>query len=245
MGYLFFYVFCLGFGNIAHADNFVVGVEDLRYYPYFDFHSENPSFARTLLKQFAEDNGHQITFLALPIKQVPKWLYQEKIDFKFPDNERWQKINNVHQLKIFYSDEVVAMKAGTLVLAKNSNKDVENFKAIGTITGFHPTNWLDKIAQGKVALFEDSSPTMLVQYLVKGLVDGLVVDIAVANNELQKLHLDEKIVYSNEIPQENYSYQLSTVKYPKILQQFNQWQVKRRKFIDELKAEYTILAVEP
>jgi hypothetical protein len=172
-------------------------------------------------------------------------LYEENIDFKFPDNERWQEINNIHHLKIFYSDEVVAMTSGTLVLAKNSNKDAASFKTIGTVAGFHPTLWLDKIVQGKVTLFEDASPTILVQYLVNGLVDGLIIDLAVANNELRKLSLDKKIVYSHQITQEIYSYKLSTVKYPEILKQFNQWQVKRRKYIEELKAEFGISAVEP
>ena len=243
--YIFILVFCLNLGNVAQADNFVVGVEDLHYYPYFDFADNNDSFAKALLDQFAKDNNHQITYLPLPIKQFPKWLFEENIDFKFPDNERWQEINNIHHLKIFYSDEVAELTAGTLVMAKNSSKNVASFKTIGTVAGFHPTLWLDKIAKGEVTLFEDSSPTILVQYLVRGLIDGLVIDLAVAKNELKKLQLDETIVYSNHIIQENFSYQLSTVKYPKILKQFNQWQVKRRKFIDELKAEYGISAVAP
>lgn len=242
---IYFVAFCLSLGKVAQADTFVVGVEDLNYYPYFDFPSDNPSFAKALLDQFAKDNKHQITYLSLPIKQFPKWLYKENIDFKFPDNERWQEINNIHDLKIFYSDEVVAMTSGTLVLDKNSNKDAAFFKTIGTVTGFHPTLWVDKIAQGKVTLFEDASPIILVQYLVNGLVDGLLIDLAVANNALRKLDLNKKIVFSDQITQEIYSYKLSTVKYPKILKQFNQWQVKRRKYIEELKTEFGISAVEP
>lgn len=243
--YIYFFAFCLSLGKVAQADSFVVGVEDLNYYPYFDFPADNSSFTRALLDQFAKDNGHQITYRILPIKQFPKWLYEENIDFKFPDNERWQEINNIHHLTIFYSDEVVEMTAGTLVLAKNNNKDAASIKTIGTVAGFHPTLWLDKIAQGQVILFEDASPTILVQYLINGLIDGLVINLAVANNELEKLHKNEKIVFSNQIEQEIYSYKLSTVKYPEILKQFNQWQVKRQKYIEELKAEFGISAVEP
>lgn len=240
-----FFVFCLNLGKVAQADNFVVGVEDLQYYPYFDFASDNNSFARALLDQFAKDNDHHITYLPLPIKQFPKWLFEENIDFKFPDNARWQEKNNIHHLKIIYSDEVLELIAGTLVLEKNSNKDIASFKSIGTVTGFYPTLWLDKIAQGKVSIFEDPSPTILVQYLLRGLIDGLDIDLAVANNEFRKLNLDEKIVFSNQIEQEVYSYQLSTVKYPEILIQFNQWQVEKRKFIEALKVEFGIKDVEP
>jgi hypothetical protein len=78
-------------------------------------------------------------------------LFEENIDFKFPDNTRWQETSNIHQLKIHFSDEVVAMTAGTLVLAKNKHKDETFFKNIGTITGFHPTLWVKQIEQGKVS----------------------------------------------------------------------------------------------
>jgi hypothetical protein len=148
---IYFYGFCLGFGNVAQADNFVMGVEDINYYPYFDFTSENRNFTKVLFDQFAKDNGHQISYLPLPIKQFPKWLFEENIDFKFPDNTRWQETSNIHQLKIHFSDEVVAMTAGTLVLAKNKHKDETFFKNIGTITGFHPTLWVKQIEQGKVS----------------------------------------------------------------------------------------------
>ncbi|GAA0858527.1 hypothetical protein [Aliiglaciecola litoralis] len=232
-------------GKAAHADTFVVGVEDLNFYPYFHFTSNERTFARALLDQFAKDNGHQIKYLTLPIKQFPHWLFKENIDFKFPDNERWQEINNIHHLKISYSDDVVGMTSGTLVLAKNSHNPITTIKSVGTITGFHPTLWLDKISKGEVALLEDPSPTILVQNLVKGLVDGLIIDLAVANNELKRLNLEEKIVYSQQIPQEIYAYKLSTVKHPHILQQFNQWQIQRRDFITALKSEFGILAIEP
>lgn len=224
-----------------------MGVEDLNYYPYFDFstNTENPSFAKALLDEFAKDNGHQITYLPLPIKQFPKWLHKENIDFKFPDNERWQEKDNVHNLSITYSDDIIQLIAGTLVLAKNTIKNVSTYKNIGTVTGFHPSLWLEKIAQDEIVLFEDPSPRILVQYLVKGLVDGLVIDLAVANNELKNLNMKEQVIYSPHVPQQVFAYKLSTVKHPEILQQFNQWQVQKRGFIRGLKEQFGILEIEP
>ena len=241
---IYLFIFCFSLGKVAHADNFVMGVEDVSYYPYFDFTSDNTSFAKTLFDQFAKDNGHQISYLPLPIKQFPKWLYEENIDFKFPDNERWQETSNIHHLKIHFSDEIVAMTAGTLVVAKNKHKEEAFFKNIGTITGFHPTLWMKQIEQGKVVIYEDSSSKILVKHLVNGLIDGLDIDLAVANDGLQKLHIQEKLVISEHLKKQNYSYQMSTVKYPEIIKQFNQWLVKRHKYIDTLKTKFGILAVE-
>jgi len=242
---IFFHIYCLCMGNMAQAGTFVIGVEDVSYYPYFDFTSDNTSFAKALFDQFAKDTGHQISYLPLPIKQFPKWLYAESIDFKFPDNARWQETSNIHHLKIHFSDEIVAMTAGTLVMAKNKHKDEAFFKTIGTITGCHPTLWLQQIEQGKVSIYEDSSSKILVKHLVNGLIDGLDIDLAVANDGLQKLHIQEKLVINNKLTKQFYSYQMSTVKYPEVIKQFNQWLVKRRKYIDSLKAKFGILAVEP
>jgi polar amino acid transport system substrate-binding protein len=242
---IYFCIFCLYLGKVVQADSFVMGVEDVNYYPYFDFTSDNASFSKTLFDQFAKDSGHQISYLSLPIKQFPKWLYEENIDFKFPDNARWQETSNIHQLKIHFSDEIVAMTAGTLVMAKNKHKKEAFFKSIGTITGFHPTLWMKQIEQGKVIIYEDSSSKILVKHLVNGLIDGLDIDLAVANDGLKKLHIQEKLVINEHLTKQIYSYQMSTVKYPEIIKQFNQWLIKRHKYIDTLKAKFSILAVEP
>jgi hypothetical protein len=232
-------------GSLAQAGSYVVGVEDINYYPYFDFTSDKTTFAKSLLDQFAKDSGHTISYLPLPIKQFPKWLYEENIDFKFPDNARWQEKSNIHHLSIHFSDPVVAMTAGTLVLAKNKHKEKDFFKTIGTITGFDPTLWKKQIEQGNVTIYEDSSSKILVKHLVNGLIDGLDIDLAVANDGLQKLQIQQKLVLSEKLPKQDFSYRMSTVKYPVILEQFNQWLAKRRKYIETQKTKFGILAVEP
>ena len=243
--YIYVQMFCLCVVNQAHADNYVIGVEDINYYPYFDFTSDKATFAKSLLDQFAKDNGHTISYLPLPIKQFPKWLYEENIDFKFPDNARWQESTNVHHLNIHFSDPVVAMVAGTVVLVKNQHKEKDFYRTIGTMLGFAPTLWMNQIAQGTVSLYEDSSSKILVKYLVNGLIDGLDIDLAVANDGLQKLNIQQKLVISEHLPKQDFSYRLSTVKYPETIKQFNQWLVTRQKYIETLKVEFGILTIEP
>jgi len=86
------------------------------------------------------------------------------------------------------------MTAGTLVVAKNQHKKEGFFKSIGTITGFHPTLWLKQIEQGTVTIHEDTSSKILVKNLINGLIDGLDIDLAVANDGLQKLQIKENLV---------------------------------------------------
>lgn len=238
-------VFYLCLANQAKADSFVIGVEDVSYYPYFDFSADNTSFSKALFDQFAKDSGYQISYLPLPIKQFPKWLYENDIDFKFPDNARWQVRNNVQHLDIHFSDEIVSLTAGTVVLAKNEFKEEGFFKDIGTVTGFHPTLWLTQIEQNKVALFEDSSPKILVKHLVSGHIDGLDIDLAVANEGLKQLNLQEKLTLNKRVRRQVYGYQISTVRHPEIIKQFNTWLAEQSDYVDSLKAEYGILPIEP
>ena len=84
----------------------------------------------------------------------------------------------------------------------------------------------------------------MVKHLVNGFIDGLNIDLAVANEGLRKLHIQEKIMINNNITKQIYSYQMSTVKHPEIINQFNQWLVKRHQYIQTLKEKFGILAVE-
>lgn len=238
-------IFFLCMGYSSHAAEFIIGVEDIAYYPYYDFTTEDPTFSKDLLDKFAKDSGHKITYLPLPIKQFPKWLFEENIDFKFPDNKRWQVAWDTRNVGIYFSDDVVKMTAGTVILSKNQGEKRDYFTNIGTITGFIPTQWLEEIKQGKVHIIEDSSPKVLVNQLIHNIVDGLDLDLAVANHHLHELQLQEELVLSQNTGRQIFSHQLSSVKYPLIIEQFNRWLTKNRAFINKLKQQYGILDVEP
>ena len=240
-----FSVFFLAISFCSHGEELVIGVEDIAYYPYFDFKTQDPSFSKDLLDKFADDNGHQITYLPLPISRFSTWLFEENIDFKFPDNRRWQEAWDTRNLTIYFSDDVVRMTTGTVILSKNKGKKAESIRNIGTITGFLPTQWLEQIKQGKVKLIEDSSPKVLVNQLTHNIVDGLDIDLAVANYHLHELQQEETLVLSQTASRQVFAYQLSSVKYPFIIEQFNRWLEKNQLFINKLKKQYGILAVEP
>ncbi|MGK0305570.1 MAG: polar amino acid transport system substrate-binding protein [Gammaproteobacteria bacterium] len=115
-----------------------------------------------MLDKFAEDSGHKITYLPLPINQFSKWFFEEDIDFKFPDNRRWQEAWNTRQLDTHYSDDVLIMTAGTVVLRKNQHEKQDFFKNIGIITSLLPTQWLEQLKKRHVEIIDDSSPKVLV-----------------------------------------------------------------------------------
>jgi hypothetical protein len=241
----FFAAFFLCVSYCSYAADFIIGVEDIAYSPYFNFNTQEPSFSKDLLDKFAKDNGHKITYLPLPINQFSKWLFEEDIDFKFPDNRRWQQAWDTRRLDIHYSDDILRMSSGTVILRKNPHKKQDYFKNIGIITGFLPTQWVEQLKQGDVKIIEDSSPKVLVNQLVHNIVDGLDIDLAVANYHLKELKLQEELVVGKNTSRQVFSYQLSSLKYPLIIEQFNRWLAQNQSFTEKLKQQYGIRNVEP
>jgi hypothetical protein len=62
---------------------------------------------------------------------------------------------------------------------------------------------MKQIEQGKVIIYEDSSSRILVKYLVNGLIDGLDIDLAVANDGLQKLQIQGQLVINQHLIKQN------------------------------------------
>jgi len=241
--------FCILLGTLildqtsVQAEEFIIGVEDVSYYPHFDFQQKDAGFAKALLDAFAEAHQHKLTYLPLPIKRFAKWLYEEDIDFKYPDNRRWQSLPQTHKVKVYFSHDVVRLTAGTLVLERNSQKPKSFIKNLGTLSGFQATLWLDSIKQGRVQLLEDPSTKILVKHLQHGIVDGLDMDYSVVLHQAKKLGVKEKIILSEVLPQQTYAFQLSTMRHPRIIKQFNLWLENNQPLLTELRKRYQITNV--
>jgi hypothetical protein len=82
---------------------------------------------------------------------------------------------------------------------------------------------------------------------VHNIVDGLDIDLdlAVADYHLNELKLQEELIVSQNTSRQIFSYQLSSLKYPLIIEQFNHWLAQNHSFIDKLKQQYGIQNVEP
>ena len=239
-------IFLCAFGVAAQqVKNLVIGVEDIAYYPYFDYTGSDTSLSKTILDKFAADSGYTLTYVALPVKKFSKWLYENDIDFKYPDNKRWHQPSATEHNAEYYSDPLFYLRAGTVVLLENSDKPKTYFHSLGMISGFDPTLWREEIIKGEVSILDDSSTKVLIKHLVNGLVDGIDVDIAVANYYLNTLGLNHALTYSNTLPQDLFSHQLSTIKYPEIIEQFNQWLNANHAFIQANLQQFNIPKEEP
>ena len=71
--------------STANADNFIIGVEDIDYYPIYQYANGHYSGAASeILNKFAKLNHHTLTYQAYPVTRLNKNYLKGTVDFRFP-----------------------------------------------------------------------------------------------------------------------------------------------------------------
>ncbi|WP_199609796.1 hypothetical protein [Flocculibacter collagenilyticus] len=219
---------------------FTIGVEDVPYFPLYDFNTNKDTYARELLDAFAQAYNYQFKYVAMPIKRFDKWLLDTDIDFKYPDNIRWFSDASLRD-KFTMSDSTIELLAGTFTSKEGLAKPVKEKHVFGTLFGFHPTLWIDGIKRGQIELHEDTSPRILVQKTLHGHIHGINLVPEVINYHLNAIKNGGEIKLDKRYRYEVYSYHLSTIKHPDVIRQFNTFLKQNGVLIERLKAKYNIL----
>lgn len=226
----------------AEKKELIIGVENLNYYPYYDFSGTSYSgFFKELMERFADVKGYRVVFKPLPVKRLYTELLESgQIDFKFPDNPHWGGEYKAGKT-VHYSDGVVGFIDGTLVRPRNAKGKIGEIKALGTIAGFTPWPYMEPIDSGSIRNIEVRSMPALLKTTMAGRVDGAYVNISVARHILEKvLGQRGKLVWNPHLPYDKGHYHLSTVRYPEILDAFNTFLHAEEGMVKQLEQAYNI-----
>jgi polar amino acid transport system substrate-binding protein len=224
----------------AFGEDFVIGVEDMKYYPIYDNEAgEYKGYARDLLDQFAKDSGHTFKYSVLPINRLFKALTAGQVDFKFPDNEHWQT-DAKKGFNVVYTNGLFTNIDGLHVLPAKAGKGFESIKVIGTILGFTPWPYFDKIQAGQVKVTQNTSADGLINQGMIERVDGVYLSVYVIDYALKQAKKDGALVFDKTLPYSKDDYKLSTTKYAKVAEDFNTWLAKNQELIVSLKTKYGI-----
>lgn len=240
-----FYLFTLFFPQQSRSQEFIIGVEDVAYYPLFEYKSTRDTYSKELLNKFATSRGYKFIYLPLPIKRFDSWLLEEKIDFKYPDNSRWYADKSLRE-KFTFSAPTIKLVAGTSVLKSSLNKPASEFLSIGTLLGFYPSTWIEQIKSGQVKLYEDISTKILIQQLLAKHIDGIDIEPSVIRYYLNELgESDEAVVIDKRFTYEVYDFHFSTIKHPKIIKEFNIFLNSNQAMLEEMNKKYQIFNYKP
>lgn len=220
---------------------FTIGVENLNYYPLYSWDGKTYSgFAREFLDMFAKSKGYTFKYHGLPIKRLYKSLFKQQVDFKFPDSPYWLASQKKGK-RIQYSDGIVDFIDGVMVLPENKRKGISHLKTLGIVRGFTAWDYLDHINSGKIKILENNSFEGLLKQVIKKRVCGAYVNITVSNYIIEK-HLNKKnaLVFAPILPHTKSSYQISTLKYPKVIKELNTYMKNNFTKIQKLKDKHNV-----
>ena len=223
----------------SEQTEFVVGTEDLNFYPHYNFSApDSKGFANEVLQLFARSYGYQLSFQPLPVKR----LYHELdnlVDFIYPDNPNWAKYQTSQVSRIF-SAPLIYNLGTTLVLPENKQIRLEQFRTLAVIHGFTPTAWLALRGQYRFKLYEVPNAVSAVNLVLRGQLDGADVEYNVAQHILRQQQQEGALVVAQNLPMTQVAFHLSTVRHPKVLQEFNYFLLSHQAEITALKQKYQL-----
>lgn len=223
-----------------NIDKYTIGVENIDYYPHYAFGHRSASFAKTILKAFFEEENISITFIPLPLKRFNRWYEEDKIDFKYPDNPEWRADEAV-LFDIVYSKPVVISMAGSVVHKDNTDFELVDIKRLGTIAGFYPTLWIERIKAQKTQLVEDNNVVLVVKSVLHRMVDAINLDYSVVNYHLGNMNRRKHLVLSSRLPYNETPFHLSSIEHPELILRFNDFLKNNKEFIATAKRQFGII----
>lgn len=217
----------------------VVGVEEINYYPVYAIVDGGfAGAAREILDGFARARGIHIEYRSLPVKRLYAELLTGGIDLKFPDNPRWMADAKAGH-SVTYSAPVIAFIDGVMVTPGAMGLGLDSIKLLGTVSGFTPYAWRDRIASGQVQLRENPKFDLLLRQTTIKRVDGAYVNVAVANHMLERvLAMPNALTFDASLPHSRDHYMASTTTRPELIAEFNEWLAANAEFVNTIKANY-------
>lgn len=223
---------------------FVVGTEDLSFYPHYDFTTNSrKGFANELLEKFAHQHGYHFRFQPLPVKR----LYHELdniVDFIYPDNPAWHSFQGTLATRL-YSEPLIYNLGTTLVKPGQQQIGLSHIRTLAIVRGFTPVQWLNLQQKHKFKIVEVATPQSAVSLVLRGQLDAADVEYNVAYHLLNQLQQPDGLVVASKLPFSQVGFHLSTTRHASVLKQFNRFLADNPLMLAEMKLRYGLLEQLP
>ncbi len=248
--FLIFLIFSVNhtvFAKSLEKKEFIIGVQNFKYYlPYSQYSKRKYiGFNKELLLMFAQKKSYKFIFVAYPLKRLYRVFLSNKVDLKYPDNPYWNaKLKE--NTKIFYSDSVVEYIDGVMVKKGNENINIRGMRHLGVVAGFTPYPYLKYEKNGQLKISEEFDYKTMITKVLLERYEGIYSNIAVTKHYLNDvMHKNNELVFNANLPYVRSDRYLSSIKYPEIIEEFNNFLEVEKTRIDELKKKYKILNYLP
>lgn len=220
------------------AEKLIVGAQELDYSPHYNFSSQrDKGVGWAILEAFANHTGYEIVYVGLPVKRLQIELQKGSIDFVYPDNPRWQDSFIDKKPKTF-SHSIVNTLTGTFLKPERLASPIESLKRIALPRGFTPVKWQQQIQAEQIKIVEVDDVYEGLRLLKDGSVDGINLAYNVVDYFTRRYPELGTFTLDTSLPNKEVEFQLSTVKYPKIIAELNAFLISHKSMLDKIRQNY-------
>lgn len=232
------------FSTAVAAETYTVGVEKSDFMPHFgvDEQGRFSGFARELLDMFAQYADIELEYRPMPVADLVPALADGDIDFKYPDNPKWNRPQSIAD-KMSFSEPAVEYVDGVLVSPRRKGRGIDDLKRLAVVEGWTPRGYQERINASKIRLVRNEDlPEMIRQALLKN-SDGAYYNIVVALHYINNVRARPNVlVFDPDLPYIRSTYRLSSISQPGLIERFDDFLEEHRDQVETLKNKYRIEA---
>jgi len=224
------------------AKELVVGVQKIAYYPHYDFTGEQPrGYIYDLLALFSQHSDYKFSYIPLPVKRLHhEMLINQSIDLVYPDNPAWIGAR-FKGYKLSFSQPLVNILGGTMVLAKNKGKGFTEFNSLTVTHGFTPVEWLKVRPYHPFKLFEVPDAISALKLVAMGRADGADVEYHVARYLISQDQSLSDLVLDPDLPFSSAGFHLSSIKQSQLIAELDSFIRQNPAEVRQLKAKHQLM----
>lgn len=225
--------------SLTQAETFKVGVELQPYLPYSNVQDgQYLGYGRDLLDAFAAHQGHEFIYQPLPVRRLLSDFLSGRVDFKYPDNPRWNA-DLKQGYKVHFSQAAAPAIDGVLVKPEFLGKGKQRLLRLGTQRGFTPWPYLHDIEAGKILLIQANQIDSLLAMAMSDRVDGVYLNPQVVRHQLYN-SAESGLVFDPKLPYQDDHYFLSSINHPEVIEQFDAFLTSQAELVQTLKERHGI-----
>lgn len=225
----------------AEPRQYTVVVQDIDYYPIYRADPANNRYSgymADLMEAFADYADIEFTYHVRPIRRMTHEYTAGEYDFAIPDNPNWNRPEK-RGISVTYTKPLLTFEDVIYVTAGKAHMEPDDMRDFGTIDGFTPWKFQDRIDSGQVELKTARRPSNLVRMALAGRVETFNLAAPVARHQFEVLNVGDRLVPAPRLMETRAShYHLSTLGHPEIIAEFNQFLTNRQALVQSLQQHY-------
>ncbi|WP_414829189.1 hypothetical protein [Alteromonas sp. H39] len=224
----------------AQADTFIVGAQNIQYYPHYDFSQENDKgLAWAILEAYADRSGHELIYYDMPVKRLQLEMLKGNVDFVYPDNPKWYN-QIIPASDKFFSTPLTRALGGTIVNPDDVGKGLDRIQRLSIPLGFTPVNWQSRVDQNLTRLVTVTDTLSALYLLKKNRVDAANLEYSVTQYLALTSPQYGPFTLDPALPHDNVGFMLSTINHPEVILDINNFIRTHGELIESLKQKYNL-----